>query len=422
MESNKLNRSQAYGSPPVVPIIPLVPIRSSRTPTTAAGPGAPPPSVYPQQPFQQALAFQRLAEGSMQSYPQNNFYFQAQQPLCMSFGFDNNNMHSSHAAVMTSLHMDQGANSPTHNYPAESSERPRITSTVDPITCYEDLVKLPEIPTKLNNLVLPEDKKRNSFRNSVTSTTSNTSILTAASSNFSEDNFDVVVDQEYTKSSSWFGTAVIAPLVSRFLAVSGLARKRIVAQVVDKVHENKGRFVRKKGDGLFEVDRSVAERFAMSCLERAVSEKIPVSAKSSSSISASIVPTGPQVGKTKRHTWHVTPSQPQHRRSSFLHRGSSSSNASSSVAAAAAAVAAADSSKINSPPSSQGSPMSPPRPQQRHSWHVKTLDKSPARAALKTKFKVPKARQASLETYKSDNPLAFLSQVASSASDWEEEN
>lgn len=154
-----------------------------------------------------------------------------------------------------------------------------IPTTVKPITCYADLVALPFIPTKLNNLQLPkkEVEPRMSARRKP---------VKEFPSTYVPGEHDVVIDDAF-RGPPYINAQfreLIRPLVPRYLASSQPARKAIVSSILRQVSSNGGYFIKTTSKRWLEVDLSVAERFTSDALHKSAvtatqvkrDEKIPV--------------------------------------------------------------------------------------------------------------------------------------------------
>jgi len=157
-----------------------------------------------------------------------------------------------------------------------------LISTVQPITCFDDLVRLPAIPTKLNNLKLPPKKKENK-----TSLSARRKPPKRFPPKHTPRQYDVIVSGVSEDPNTEF-LLLVRQSLPNYLTSNQQGRKSLVNTIIMSVTDRGGCFLKKTSTVFVEVDMAAAARFTNTALQKAAESQIPVN------LDGSVVPIRPR--------------------------------------------------------------------------------------------------------------------------------
>lgn len=172
----------------------------------------------------------------------------------------------------------------------------QIVLAVKPITCYEDLIKLPEIPTKLYNLKLPEKNKPVApSSRSASSSLSNPDPSSTGSAarrfpgRYIPSDYDVIVDKSTFLSAPT--SQFFKQMVQQFAPVFFVDPNKAVNRVLAEVAKAGGHFLQPTATHWIECDGRASEAFTKAffeqhCLPRPTSTSLKLAPTKASIFSA----------------------------------------------------------------------------------------------------------------------------------------
>lgn len=153
---------------------------------------------------------------------------------------------------------------------------PNELCTATPVTCLEDFMRMP-IPTTLNNLKLPSNKRKSSSQRAVQLSVRNQPVV-SFSSDYQVAKHDVVVDIE--ASNKQFRSLIRQSIPNYVTASNHTKRQSLIGAIISTVSSNGGHFLRYTAPirGWTEVEKSHAERFIAHSLQEAADNRSSVEA------------------------------------------------------------------------------------------------------------------------------------------------